>query len=203
MTNSIKIQFILLSLFCSVFTACSQDDDTVANQKSALQNLSGTYASTAPEDWGNGTYGTRTFTFDNGKWTLRFALGLDPGMNVKVFEFRTFGTYKVLEPSATVPGAFNALFYEEKKFVTLRTGDAGLTAAFGLAVCGLEKDVEKDISATGCAIWPSVADCNEDHDLLSLDASGQQLFFGVRPAANNMCTADRRPTALLPAVVKK
>lgn len=29
------------------------------------------------------------------------------------------------------------------------------------------------------------------------------LYFGVRPADNNMCTADRRPTALLPAVAKR
>lgn len=28
------------------------------------------------------------------------------------------------------------------------------------------------------------------------------LYFGERPTDNNMCTADRRPTALTPAVTK-
>ncbi|MEO0876216.1 MAG: hypothetical protein AAFY48_16580, partial [Bacteroidota bacterium] len=90
---------------------------------------------------------------------------------------------------------------EEKKFLTLKTDNEQLATAFGLASCGLEPNVEKDISVEGCALWAAVAVCNEDHDLLSLDEEGL-LYFGERPADNNMCTADRRPTALTPAVTK-
>jgi hypothetical protein len=46
-----------------------------------------------------------------------------------------------------------------------------------------------------------VADCGTDHDLLALDATG--LRFGQRPMDNDMCTPDRRPTALLGPVVAR
>ena len=168
--------------------------------KKALESLNGTYASTGSEDWGRGTFGYREFTFQDGKWSLNFILALDPNLNTKVFEFRTFGTYKILRKSNVGKGVFEALFYEEKKFVTLRTDNQELIKGFGLAGCGLIKDSEKDISEDGCAIWPSVEECNEDHDLLKLD--GNELFFGMRPADNNMCSPDKRPNALLPAVIK-
>ncbi len=52
-----------------------------------------------------------------------------------------------------------------------------------------------------CAGWKPVSECREDHDLLAISAAGLQ--FGVRAARQtNMCTADRRPTALLQPVVR-
>lgn len=190
MKSNIFILFVLLS--ASAFAQGS---------KMALQNLSGTYKSQSAEDWGRGTYGMREFSFDNGKWTLNFILALDPEMKNQVFEFRTYGTYKVLGKSNAVE-AYEAVFYEDKKYVTLKTANEQLIAGFGLADCGLITNVEKDISEDGCAIWPAVKDCMEDHDLLAMDENGN-LFFGVRPADNNMCTADRRPTALLPPVTAR
>lgn len=169
--------------------------------KKQLQTLSGTYTSLSAEDWGRGTFGTREFSFDKGKWTLRFTLALNPKMENKVFEFRTLGTYKVLGKAKNVE-AYEAIFYEDKKFVTLKTSNQELIKNFGLASCGLSTGVEKDISVEGCALWPSVKDCDEDHDLLALDADGQ-LYFGVRPADNNMCSSDKRPNKLLPPVTKK
>jgi hypothetical protein len=118
-----------------------------------------------------------------------------------VFEFRTSGSYEVLRPSGAVPGAFDALFREEIKELTLLTPDPGLAKAFGLAGCGLEPGVRTDISEKGCALWKPVAACGEDHDLLALDRD-DRLYFGVRPADNDMCTANRRPTRLLPPVVR-
>jgi hypothetical protein len=178
------------------------DAETTYQDAGAIAALNGTWASPAAEDWGRGTFGTRSFSFEGGTWSLDFALALDPGMNAKVFEFHTTGTYDVLGPSPVVPGAFEMLFREDIKAVTLRATDPGLIGAFGLARCNLTPDVKTDISATGCAIWKPVAECGEDHDLLALDA-GQNLYFGVRPADNDMCTPDKRPTALLPAVVKQ
>lgn len=175
----------------------------IDNSKAALERLSGVYADPQPVDWGRGTFGTREFTFDKGKWTLKFVLALDPEMKNQVFVFRTLGTFKVLDQSTIVPNAYNALFLEDKKWVTLKTTDEKLAQAFGLASCNFVVDVEKDISITGCSLWKAVKDCNEDHDLLSLDKEGK-LYFGVRPPDNNMCTADKRPTALnLPVVRKK
>jgi hypothetical protein len=168
--------------------------------RTALESLSGTYASTAPEPWYGG-YGTRQFTFDRGTWSLVFTHALDAAMQAPTFRFRTHGPYAVGAASAAVAGAFEAVFYEDVKYVTLLTDDASLIAAFGFADCGLKYNVEVDISKTGCAGWKPVAVCREDHDLLALSPSGLQ--FGVRPRDNNMCTPDRRPTALLQPVVRK
>ena len=182
-------------LFSAVVSAAPPPD------RVALERLSGTYASSAPERWGE-AWGTREFSFERGAWSLRFVLALDPQMAMPVFEFRTHGPYQVLAASRQVPGAFDAVFFEDAKYVTLRTADAKLAAAFGLAGCGLTPGVEKDISMAGCAAWKPVAQCREDHDLLALAADGG-LHFGVRPRDNDMCAAGKRPAALLPAVIKR
>lgn len=169
--------------------------------RATLSTLSGTWVSPRVESW-YGAHGTREFTFDQGRWSLRFNLALDPAMNAKVFEFRTGGPYYMAQASKTVPGAFDAVFMEDRKFVTLHTSDPRLVQAFGLTDCGLEVGVEKDVSLQGCASWKPVAQCREDHDLLALDDQGS-LRFGVRPRDNDLCSADKRPTALLPAVVKR
>lgn len=168
--------------------------------RSDLEALSGTYASPAAEPWYGG-FGTRRFTFEDGRWSLVFTHALDPAMQRGNFVFRTEGLYEIGAPSAAVPGAFEAVFHERAKYVTLLTDDAGLIQAFGFAGCGLRPHVEVDISATGCAAWKPVSVCGEDHDLLALGPDG--LHFGVRPADNDMCTPDRRPTALLPAVIRQ
>jgi hypothetical protein len=168
--------------------------------RAQLEGLSGVYESTAPEAWYGG-FGTRSFTFEKGKWGLTFIHALDPAMAMKTFRFRTEGPYKVGNASSTVPGAFEAVFFEDVKFVTLLMTDETLIQAFGFADCGLKPNVEVDISKTGCAGWKPVAVCREDHDLLAIDADG--LYFGVRPADNDMCTPDKRPTTLLQPVARK
>jgi hypothetical protein len=184
-----------LVLGCAVMPAVAEYGD-----RPALETLSGTYASTAPEPWYGG-FGTRSFTFADGQWGLVFEHALDPEMALKTFTFRTEGPYEIGEPSPVVAGAFEAVFFEDRKYVTLLTDDPGLVEAFGFAGCGLSLGVEVDISETGCAAWKPVAECREDHDLLAIDERG--LYFGVRPADNDMCSPDKRPTALLPAVVRQ
>jgi hypothetical protein len=168
--------------------------------RGTLETLTGTYASPAPEPWYGG-HGTRRFTFGNGQWSLIFAHALDAQMQRPTFRFRTEGPYRIGAPSAAVPGAFEAVFFEDVKFVTLLTDDAALIRALGFEGCGLIPHQEVDISVTGCANWKPVAQCREDHDLLALDATG--LRFGVRRRDNDHCTAANRPTALLPAVVRQ
>jgi hypothetical protein len=163
-----------------------------------LQSLHGTYVSPQVEEWYGG-YGTREFVFADGQWSLTFTHALDPGMTMRTFQFRTGGAYRVGEPSASVEGAFHTVFDEDWKHLTLLTPVPEIVAGMGMSDCGLTLNLETDISETGCAAWAPVALCGEDHDLLALIDAG--LHFGVRPADNNMCTPDRTPTALLPAVV--
>jgi hypothetical protein len=174
-------------------------DDAVARRQ--LATLAGIYASPTAEPW-YGAWGRREFGFRDGSWTLVFTLALDPAMERPVFRFRTGGPYQLLGHSAAVPGAFEAVFFEDSKHVTLLATDTAVAAAFGLAGCGLAPGIERDISEQGCAGWRPVATCREDHDLLALDADGG-LRFGVRPRDNDMCTPDRRPTALLPPVRRR
>lgn len=175
--------------------ALAQDAD-----RAALQSLHGTFHSPAVEEWYGG-FGTREFVFSDGTWSLTFIHALDPGMTQRTFQFRTGGGYAVQEASAAVPGAFHTVFDEDWKHLTLLTPVPEIAAAMGMADCGLTVNLEADISETGCAAWRPVADCGQDHDLLALSDAG--LHFGQRPADNDMCTADRTPTALLTAVVAR
>lgn len=195
---------LLCTLVLMLATAFKADNPkpTAENMKQLLENLKGTYKDRKAVDWGRGTYGTREFTFNKSQWTLTFILALDPEMKNQVFIFRTEGNYKILDKSITVSNAYNALFIENKKFVTLKTTDPKLAQAFGFAGCGLVPNQEKDISLTGCSLWKPVSECNEDHDLLSLDKDGK-LYFGQRPPDNNMCSADKRPTQLYVPVEKQ
>lgn len=171
-----------------------------AADRAALQALHGTFHSPRVEAWYGG-YGTREFVFAGGSWSLTFVHALDPAMTQRTFQFRTGGAYRVAAASASAPGAYHTVFQEDWKHLTLLTPDAGLAAAMGLGGCGLTVNLETDISHTGCAAWLPVAVCGEDHDLLAL--SDQGLHFGVRPADNDLCTAERLPTALLSAVVAR
>jgi hypothetical protein len=165
-----------------------------------LSALEGTWESPAAEPWYGG-WGTREFVFRDGQWTLTFVHALDPAMTMRTFQFRTGGAYEV-RGATEVEGAFHTVFDEDWKHVTLFASEPALVAAMGMADCGLRPNLETDISETGCAGWRPVAVCGEDHDLFAMGADGA-LHFGVRPADNDMCTADRLPVALLPAVVRR
>lgn len=163
-----------------------------------LRTLEGVFRSPAPEAWYGG-YGLREFVFRGGRWSLTFTHALDPGMTQRTFQFRTGGGYDVRGVAPEAAPARHVAFEEAWKHVTLFLDDPAMVAAFGFQDCGLTQNLETDISETGCASWKPVADCNQDHDLLLLD--GDQLFFGVRPADNDLCTADKTPTALLDPVL--
>lgn len=199
--TSLLILVVLLTGCTLLEPITPQPSAAIDPDRTELETLSGTYASLATEKW-YGAYGTRTFTFDEGRWGLEFHFALDPEMTQKVFTFRTQGPYALQERSNAVPEAFHTIFYEEQKFVTVYNDDPALLAGMGMADCGLTAGIEQNISETGCANWKPVAECGEDHDLFAIDEQGQ-LYFGVRPQDNDMCTADRLPTELLPPVAKQ
>ncbi len=191
-----------MNLFLSTAVAVALATPVLAETAApdTLSTLRGTYESAGAEPWYGG-FGHREFVFADGNWSLTFTHALDPDMTLRTFQFRTGGPYTVGDPSAEVEGAFRTVFREDWKHLTLLTPDPALATAFGMADCRLTVNLEADISSTGCAAWRPVAECGEDHDILAMDPSG--LRFGVRPADNDMCSADKTPTALLPAVVKR
>jgi hypothetical protein len=190
-----KFTAVLVPYLLFVASSCAATDPSMKK----LQTLSGTYAD-GPQGYAYGqAFGKRVFTFKNGAWTLDFTLALDPDFKAQVFNFRTLGSYAVVGPSPKVPGAYEAVFKEDKKYLTLKTTDAALANGFGFGACALTPNVEKDVSVEGCLGWKPVSVCPEDHDLLALTAEGG-VRFGVRPADNDLCSAEKRPTELTPAV---
>lgn len=159
---------------------------------SLQKQVKGDWVSLAPEDLGNGTFGTRSFALKKDQWEIRFTLYLDAAAQQPVFTFRGTGTYAIQGPSKVVGGASEAVFHFSKKYLTLETADAAILQNFGFADIGLAKGEERDISTTGASFLPSVAAYAQEYDLLKLDQG--QLYFGMR--SNDMSTPDKRPTAL-------
>lgn len=196
----IKANPFHLAIVAAIHTACATGDVNPADDGAKLQALEGTWESPEPEEW-YGAYGRRRFTFDDGRWSLVFDFGFDPDLNEKVFTFETEGGYRVGEPSSDVPGAYRTVFFEETKSLTFYPGSPSMMEQFGVAECGLVPGDRKDISRSGCGQWKPVSVCGEDHDLFAIDGE-DRLYFGVRPRDNDMCTAEKTPTALLPPVVR-
>ncbi len=197
MTKLTKAALLAASLLGGAGAASAQEGWAAPEE---LASLSGTYHSVAVEPWYGG-FGTREFVFRDGQWSLTFVHALDPGMTMRTFQFRSGGAYRVGDPSGAVAGAYRTVFDEDWKHLTLLTADPQVAAGLGMAECGLAVNLEADISQTGCAAWRPVAACGQDHDLLAMDEGG--VYFGVRPADNDMCSEDRTPTALLPALVAR
>jgi hypothetical protein len=189
-----------MAILAGLAAGSATASDATFGGRGELEALEGVYASRAPEPWYGG-YGTRRFTFEKGRWSLVFVHALDPEMRRPTVQFRTHGPYRIGAASEAVKGAYEAVFGEEAKLVTLLIADERVVKAFGFADCGLKQGVETDISAKGCANWKPVAQCGEDHDLLAIDHAG--LHFGVRPRDNDMCTPDKRPKALLMPVERR
>ena len=107
---------------------------------------------------------------------------------------RQVGPYKISGSSAAVEGEHDAIFYEDVKFVTLRTTDAKLVEAMGLAGCNLKRDIKTKISTTGCARWKPVAACRADHDLKEIAFRLRRLL--LRLLRCNLTNDNIRPSDL-------
>jgi predicted nucleotidyltransferase len=190
---------LLFFISLSLVTAMSQTNSD--SKKSTLKLLSGVYSDSIPYNYGN-AWGKRTFTFENGRWSLTFILSLDPQMKDQVFQFRTFGSYIIEDKHPLLTDTYLAVFFEEKKFLTLLTSKKELHNLFGFTLCNLSIGKEEDISENGCSLWASVKECPADYDLLSIDNEGR-VYFGTRPKNNNMCVPELRPISLTPPVIKQ
>ena len=157
--------------------------------------LVGTWAGPCyPSPSGDGSFNQLTFRMTDATWDLDYVAHGDAACSGSAV-FLTVniqGPYTIGAPSAVAPGAHEGTFSFAKKTVT-----AGQPAAVGFLKekCGFDAKVGEPVDlAGGCAnlgAYP-LADCKDDHDIVRLD--GTTLTFGKRPADNNMCTPDKRPT---------
>jgi hypothetical protein len=159
-------------------------------------NIAGTWATacaaTAKKDF-------TTLTFVNtaeGRWDLTAATFSDAACTKRKSALHLGGAYAFGGQSTNVPTAWEGNFTFEARDLT--ADDAKTAKALG-KLCGIKKmkaGATVDLHAKGCpklGLRPA-ADCAADFDLVALE--GDVLRFGVRPADNDMCTAEKRPTAL-------
>ena len=148
-----------------------------------------------PSPAGDGSFNQLTFRMTPTTWDLDYVAHGDAACSGSAV-FLTVnikGPYTIGAPSPVAPGAHEGTFSFAQKSVT-----AGQEAAVGFLKekCGFDAKVGAPVDlAAGCAnlgAYP-LADCKDDHDIVQLE--GGTLRFGKRPADNNMCTPDKRPTA--------
>lgn len=107
------------------------------------------------------------------------------------------GPYEIGEPSSVVAGAFDARFgITRKTLLPHHAAAAAFLNGAGGKVQGFKAGEALDITATGFAPFGQypVSQVNADYDLVMLD--GDKLYFGERPADNDMGTPAKRPRSL-------
>lgn len=154
----------------------------------------GRWRSEAAEDLGNGSFATRDFTFTKATWQLTFTIWADKGLTTPLVAMDFEGPWAPSGPSKRVPGATEATFDFTSKKVTLKAADPAVAKGFGMDGCGLEANVAKDVSKTGCSFVAPVETYGREFDLLKVDRAS--MWLGARPADGNMGAEARRPTAL-------
>lgn len=179
--------------------ACGADPKTPA----AAQMLAGHWTSAACETAGQNHF-KRDFTMTDATWSLAFELYADDQCTQKIAVVDIGGGYSIGAASQTVAGANDAEFDFGTRTVTPLAQP--FADFLGQSKCGngtWTVGGKQDILAAGCApigAYP-LAMCKADFDVVKVD--GTRLYFGNRPADNDMCTADKRPKALTSAAVVK
>jgi hypothetical protein len=155
-----------------------------------------------PNGDGSNSYVQRNFQLTEEAWTLKLDAFGDAGCSFKLFTARVGGPYTLEKDSEKVAGATEGNFALREQAFTAHVQD--LATMFANAKCGTREwkvGEEQSTASTGCLFFRPTSACGMDHDVVKVE--GNQLFFGARPADNDMCTADKRPTALAPLPVVK
>ena len=153
-----------------------------------------------PNPDGTKTYFKRVFDIQEKDWSLKFETFGDAGCTARLFTARFEGPYTLVKDSQKVAGATEGNFGFARHYMTAHVQP--VADWFQGAKCGSAPwavGVEQETSTTGCVFLRPVTACGMDHDIVKVE--GNQLFFGQRPADGDMCTPDKRPTALTPVAV--
>lgn len=171
-------------------------------------DLTGRYLSdclSAPQADGSTSYFVLDFDITDDAWAVDYTVFGDAACQSPLLTVRIDGPYEIGAPSELVEGAYEGTFAFTDKTITPHA-EPIVSMLQSMDQCGTEPWVlgqPQSIYATGCAAFGQYpeASCAADHDLVKLD--GDSLQFGARPADNDMCTPERRPTALNPAIFRR
>jgi hypothetical protein len=197
MKTSLRLLAAVAALSAACATTSAQGPKTAVKP----QDLAGTWASATCESAGNNNYIQRHFTLTENTWTLNLVAFGDAQCQAKLFTARIQGPYTLVKDSEAVPGATEGNFGFGELYMTPHMQP--LADAFQNAKCGSgtwKVGEEQRTTETGCLFFKPTSACGTDHDLVKVE--GNQLFFGQRPADNDMCAPEKRPAALaaLPVV---
>jgi hypothetical protein len=171
-------------------------------------DLTGQFASgclSAPQQDGSTQYFSLTFENTATDWAIDYVVHGDDACASDFITVHIEGPYALTAPSSVVDGAWDGDFSFTKRTVT-PGNDMAAGFLGSLQGCGdgnFTTGMPTDIHTTGCLAlgqYP-LADCTQDYDIAKLE--GDVLRFGLRPADNNMCTPDKRPTELSPVALTK
>lgn len=170
--------------------ATSRDDEPAP----AGDELAGLWES-ACIDPGNGQGFTLTFDLTESTWALDYTAFADAGCGTPNLTVHIEGPYRLGDASAVAADTREGEFDFGRKTVTPHNEGA---AGFLPQACGggtFTVGAPTDITAgcPGLGAYP-IADCPTDHDIVTV--AGDVLRFGARPADNDMCSPEKRPTAL-------
>ena len=126
-------------------------------------------------------------------WDLDYVANADADCTLSFMTVNIVGDY-TLEEAASVEGARNGTFGFTTKTATAHMEDAVAVINGACGVTDATVDTALDISArcAGLGAYP-IATCPADYDIIMLNEDGT-VSFGARPADNDMCTPEKRPT---------
>jgi hypothetical protein len=145
----------------------------------------------------DGTFARLDFQIGSTQWALAYTIHASSACDAPVAVVEIDGPYEIGAESPAVQGAFDARFGFEAKTITAHA-DA-VAEALAAAGCGSgqwQLEQPQSVAEAGCAAFGQypIADCSADYDLVARE--GDTLRFGARPADNDLCTPEKRPSAL-------
>ena len=152
---------------------------------------------------GSTAYLVRDFTLTRDRWTLELSTyGDNTSEQSKLFTAKVEGPYAVTGASSKVPGADEVEFgFERIHFTPHADFFIGMLNGAGAGRGNWKVHEAQDVSATGALFFAPTSVYSREYDLLKRD--GDTLYFGKRPADNNMGSPDRRPQALAPPLARR
>ena len=198
--NYAQLTFCTTTLTLAALTACASQPAT----GSEAPSLAGRYQSDClPQPQADGTtqYARLDFDLSHDTWTLDYVVHGDAACATRLVGVRIEGPYELGEPAPGLEGAFQARFGFAKKTITPYVdGLVGALTAMGCGTTPWQLGQPQDVLEEGCAPFGQypASRCAADYDVVALDAEGLQ--FGARPADNDLCTPEKRPTSLNPSV---
>ena len=182
--------------------------DENAGTGPAKPEIIGTWQSAcapSPQPDGSTSYFRLDFDIAADIWKLDYTVHGNAECSAPLLTVHIEGPYEIGQPSESVDGAHEAVFGFSDKTLTPHVQPlADMLSGMGQCGAGAWTAGEaQSVYETGCAGLgqrPKSA-CSADHDLVKVE--GDTLHFGKRPDDNDMCSPERRPTALNPMGFKR